>query len=150
MESSSWQQEHMEKHRVLATARCRTLFFYSHSGSEKTRTFRFCLHSRTENPKKLIQGCTRPGTERLISDISDPDRQETERLSNVMNRNVLVRNVILSAMERTDPERLGNRRWHGTEQKNGTGAQPGSNRPGTIHFLYAARPQKTITGPATV
>ena len=99
MESSSWQQEHMEKHRVLATARCRTLFFYSHSGSEKTRTFRFCLHSRTENPKKLIQGCTRPGTERLISDISDPDRQETERLSNVMNRNVLVRNVILSAME---------------------------------------------------
>ena len=80
--------------------------------------------------------------------ISDPDRQETERLSNVMNRNVLARNVILSAMERTDPERLGNRRWHGTEQKNGTGAQRGSNRAGTVNFLYAARPQKTIIGPA--
>jgi hypothetical protein len=38
MESSYWQQEQMQKHRVLATAQGRTLCFYSHNGSEKTRT----------------------------------------------------------------------------------------------------------------
>ena len=43
MKSSSWQQEHMQKHRLLATARGRTLCFYSHNGSEKTRTLCFCI-----------------------------------------------------------------------------------------------------------
>ena len=43
MESSSWQQEHMQKHRFLATARGRTRCFYSYNGSETTRTLCFCM-----------------------------------------------------------------------------------------------------------
>ena len=43
MESSSWQQEHMQKHRLLATARGRTLCFYSQNGSEAQRKPEPCV-----------------------------------------------------------------------------------------------------------
>ena len=68
IQASSWQQESMQKNRVLAIAWCRTLCFYGLNGLEKNRTLRFHgrfgvgetrtlhfrLHFRTEAPANLI------------------------------------------------------------------------------------------------
>jgi len=43
----------MQKHRVLATARGRTLFFYSYNGSDKTQTLCFYSHNGSDKTKTL-------------------------------------------------------------------------------------------------
>jgi len=51
IQASSWQQENMKKLRVLATARCNTLCFYSHNGSDKTQTLCFYSHNGSDKTK---------------------------------------------------------------------------------------------------
>ena len=69
--------------------------------------------------------------------ISDPDRQETERLSNVMNRNVLVRNVILSAM---GPTRKGSGIGDGTERSKRTERAHNLDRIALEQFISCTLP----------